>query len=173
MFKLKNYANLTLKKQIGMFFKRSNTWNDLPDTTTMNCENAVKDLQNRINRASSESIPIITTSKFYPKPWWTQSLKQSKDKREKLYRRYRRERTIQTMLAWKRHRAAHKNLVKEAKRESWKDFTNTLTRNTPIKTLFNKARAIEGRQPRHVHILRHNNILITTIKDIANKLRNF
>ena len=120
--------------------------------------------------ASAESIPQINRGKYYPKPWWDEQLKESKNRREILYQKYRLSITLQNLLQWKRKRAEHNKLIKESKKKSWIEFVTSLNYETPVSALCQKMRRIKGKAQRKVNILKENGQLYTTIPEIASKL---
>ena len=69
---------------------------------TGSCEEAIKDVYERIEKASLEAIPVGRWNKYFPKPWWSEELKLSKMHRERQYQRYRRNKTYENMIAWKK-----------------------------------------------------------------------
>ena len=110
---------------------------------------------------------MIERSKFYPNPWWTDELKRSKEKRERFYQIYRRHRTERNIIAWKRIRSEHKNLVNKSKTEQWRTFVGCLNYSTPLTKVYDTIRKIRGRQANRIHILNVNNQIKSTVPDIA------
>ena len=70
-------------------YETSREWNDLPVRVSDDCEELTTDIYERIERASTETIPVMKWCKFYPKLWWNEELKQSKLRRKQLYQQYR------------------------------------------------------------------------------------
>lgn len=95
-------------------YKNSSVWYNLPeDIDSRSCEQIVRDLYNRFEDASNEAIPKYKLGKLFPKPWWSHEVKTSKEKREHLYQKYRRNKTLTNLINWKRYRAKHKQLIKK------------------------------------------------------------
>ena len=59
-------------------------------------------------------------------------MKQSRSKRERLYQRYRREKTQEKLIQWRRARAQHEDNVRMHKKDSWKQFVSRINVNTPV-----------------------------------------
>ena len=119
-----------------------------------NCDELMQDIYGRIERAGAEAIPVTKWSKFSPKPWWNDELKQSKLRREQLYQQYRRSKSCYSIIAWKRSRAQHKLLVKKSKREAWIRFVETLRQGVPPAETYETMRKIKGQPVRKVNILK-------------------
>lgn len=154
-------------------YQSSDAWRHLPDTDTINTIESgllLADLYKRINDASSQSIPQYKPSKYYPKPWWSKELKNSKIERERLYQKYRRNRTMENLLRWKKWRAEHKQKIRLSKKESWEKFVNTLNKNTPISKLYQNVRKIRGKANPKINLLKDNGIYYSTQAEISNKL---
>ena len=81
-----------IKKANWTLYTNSAAWVNLPQQDLSN-EDLLEDLYNRINAACEESIPTTIPTKFYPKPFWTQELTRTRNIRETLYQRYRRNKT--------------------------------------------------------------------------------
>ena len=73
-------------------------------------------------------------------------LKQSKQKRERLYQKYRRNKTVQNLLARKRARAQHKYNTKQNKIKGWREFVSKLNKNTPVTKVYEAIKKIKGRE---------------------------
>ena len=134
------------------------------------CEDLITDLYRRINQASMEAIPVAEWGKFYPKPWWSEEVRQSKVKRERLYQVYRRNKTYGNMIAWKKCRAEHKKLIRKNKRESWIQFVEKLKYGVHPSVIYEAIRRIKGQPPRKTHILIDNNQVYATVPEIAEQL---
>ena len=63
-------------------YETSEVWNNLPDCQRETYSDLITDIYERIAAAASEAIPRYQHSKYYPKQWWNEELKQSKHRRE-------------------------------------------------------------------------------------------
>ena len=161
------------KKADWMTYEKSKVWNNLPPITEHSDPNyLVETFSKTILLACKEAIPVKKICKYYPKPWWSDDLKKSRDRREVLYQRHRRDiSNIAKMVAWKRARAEHKYKTKMSQQESFRDYiTTSINTNTPIAEIYETIRRIKGKSKRAIHILHQNNISYSTIPEIANKL---
>lgn len=71
----------------------STAWDHLPEEVSGDNNQIINHLYSLLYEAADVSIPKYKPSIHYPKPWWTPELKESKEKREKLYRNYRQNKT--------------------------------------------------------------------------------
>ena len=151
-------------------YTESKAWDDLPNIESNDQSYLLENLYQRIMTAREEAIPKLYTSKYYPKPWWNEALKQSRDRREELYQRYRHRRNNVNLIAWRRSRATHKTLVKKSKRDSWIQFVETLNSDTPLPIIYENLRKITGKQIRNISMLKINDTTYSTIPEISEKL---
>ena len=108
-----------LSKADWNLFSNSQAWNGLPrNIDNDSCEETLEDFYSRIEQACNEAIQTYIPSKFYPKPYWSQDLTRTRHVRETLYQRYRHNRTVETLLRWKKARALHKNNVRLEKEKN-------------------------------------------------------
>lgn len=97
-------------------------------------------------------------------------MKRSKESREKFYRLYGQNKTLQNMINWKKSRAEHKYKVRSCKQISWREFVGSLNKRTPINVIYEQIRKIRGRKQRKVNILHEQGRYFTTIPEMAHKL---
>ena len=151
-------------------YSRNPVWNNLPNLNRMDENSAIEDFYTRIETACNASIPRTRNGRFYPKPWWCDRVKNSRNRREIYYQRYRHNRTPYNIIQWKKARAEHKVLTKNMKQESFIQYTETINVSTPMNKIYETFRKIQGKSPNKVHILHENEQMYTTIPEIANKL---
>ena len=113
----------------------------------------IVDLYNRFYQAAQNSIPICRSTKYIPKPRWTDALKVSKAQSERLYQVCTRNKTIPNLVKWKQARAQHKHNVKESKKDCWRKFLAELNKRTPMAKVYEIMRKIKGRAQRKINIL--------------------
>ena len=75
-------------------------------------------------------------------------------------------------MRWKRNRAEHKKFVKESNRKDWKEFVDSINRDTPHRVVFEKIRRIKGKKKRSINILQDNGQNISNVSEIAEILAN-
>ena len=152
-------------------FKSGEQWTDLPnDLDERDAEEIVDDFYDRINKAIDKATPQYIHKPLFPKPWWSAQLTASYEKREKAFKVYRRRKSPQNFLNWKRSRADHRKLVAEHKREAWREMAGKVSGNTPMKEVWNMVRRIRGRPPAKINILEEGGTRYTTTPEICEKI---
>ena len=92
-----------IKAAIWDLCRTNNAWDNIPvDISNIECENLLDDLYNRCDKAASASIPKMTIRKFFPKPYWTAQLTQSRNNREFFYEKYRHTKSARNIMLWKK-----------------------------------------------------------------------
>ena len=94
---LTNLTYLNYKRADWTKYTNNESSEGFPDVATVEKEQLIIDLYNRFYQAINNSIPTSRTTKYIPKPWWTNELILSKAKRERLYQNYRRNKTIHNL----------------------------------------------------------------------------
>ena len=141
-----------IKKADWSIYTNSTAWNNMTQNHQNNSE-ILEELYTRINTACDEAIPTTTPTRFYPKPWWTPDLTRTRNKRERLYQIYRRNKTVQNRTNWHKARAEHKRNIKKAKDESWEKYTSEFNANIPISYLCKRVKRMKNIAPPSIRIL--------------------
>lgn len=157
------------KNALWTTYKEHSTWNNINEMCN-NDETNFTNFYNKLNKAAESTIPKFTPSRFFPKPWWCEEVKEARDKREIAYTNYRRNKSLINIILWKRARAIFKQLTLKYKKESWEKISSTLNINTPLSKVYENIRKIKGKKQRTIHILVDNNQQFASIQAIANKL---
>ena len=138
-------ASYNIRKADWKLYRCCSTWRSLPSVDDLSNEDLLEDLYSRFESANNFSIPKYTVKNYYPKPWWTPELTNSKKMREHAYRKYRRNRSPRNITTWKRLRAQHILVVLESKKQTWRTFTSEMNKNTPLALVFEKIREMRGK----------------------------
>ena len=125
--KQRNYRNITWDT-----FKSSKHWTDMPEEKTMTASEIIDDFYTRLTGAINDSTDEYTVKPFFPKPWWSAELTASLKKREQAYKAYRRRKSPQNFIRWKRCRAEHRKSIAEHKKGSWREMANKMNSSTPL-----------------------------------------
>ena len=128
-------------------------WCDINWTNLTN-EEIIVDLYNRINIACDEAIPVTTPSKFFPRPWWTPELTNSRANREYFYRKYRKNKNVANRDRWRQARTTHKTKCEEEKNDSWKKFISEFYEYRPMTTLCRRVKKMKGIATNSIRILK-------------------
>jgi ribonuclease HI len=165
-----NSPRWVMKQAAWELYATCPVWGDYVSVDAGENEFLLEDLYSRILTASHYSIPQAAASKFYPKPWWSEELKLSKQLREHLYQRYRHNKTLENAVAWKRQRAIHRKAARQHQRDSWILLVESMKFDTPSSKLYDNMRKIKGRAKKRISILKDDYRTYSSIPDIANKL---
>ena len=138
---------------------------------------ATSDVTQCIIKAADISIPkSCPKGKTRRVPWWNEEVAQAIRHKKTALNRFRRYPTIDNMIQFKRLRAQAKQIVLENKKKSWREFTSTITAQTPTSQVWKKIRAVVGKQ-QHTYecpTLEEDGKLISKQEEVANVLgRNF
>ena len=79
----------------------------------------LEDLYERLKCASQATIPSIKVWKFFPKPRWSNELQMARNRRERLYNVYRRNKNVINAISWKKARTEFKALTIKSKKENF------------------------------------------------------
>ena len=101
-----------MKKAVWEAYEAHEAWNRLIDCEDSSCEEVLQLFSTTVNDVSTACIPRIQIDKYFPKPYWTQELKETRRIREKLYEKYRRNKSVQNAILWKQSRAVHRKLLR-------------------------------------------------------------
>ena len=148
-------------------YREDRYWKEV-NPEPQNAEHAVEQLYKQLYEMRNKWVPKYKQRKYYAKPWWTPGCSVAWHERERCYRRYKETRTMEDKIKWKKARALTTRMFKEAKRENWKDFTNTLNRRTNSSKVWETINKIRGKPPIKIPILHVNNKCISIVTEIAN-----
>ena len=95
--------------------------------------------------AVEESVSSIPVTKFFSKAWWNAELAQSHKSREQAYKKYRRRKSSQNLIYWKKLRAVHQRSVARYKKEQWQAMAESINKDTLLSKVWNTIRRIRGK----------------------------
>lgn len=78
-------------------------------------------------------------------PWWNPEVENSIKNKKLALNRFKRFPTVDNLIVFKKARARAKKIVLESKRNSWHNYTSTISYNTNISEMWRKVRAISGK----------------------------
>ena len=149
-------------------FQSHMIWQSLPD----NIEDSTSlDVFYRcINEALDASVPKRCKGKYFPKPWWSKQLQDAFQKREKSFIQFKKRKSVNNLITWKRNKAYFQYLRKRERTEHWQNTCNSLTINTPLQKVYATIRRIKGRAPYIISPITNNNVTYTSLPDISNQI---
>lgn len=136
-------------------------------------DDIVDKFNNFIGTAAEATIPKSTGMMYRKRlPWWTQQCADSCAARKRALRRYQRSNLLADKIAYHRARAVTKQMLKEARRTSWKGYVNTLTVDTPMSKIWSRIGKMKGiyKEQSTPHIMGENGVAIVEKREIANIL---
>ena len=114
---------------------------------------------------------MIEIKKHFPKLWWSIQVQELRDKRERLYKVFRKTNRQQHLILWKKVRADFKILAQKNKKEIWEKISSSLNSKTPINQAWNRVRQLKGKNPKKKFtILEVSGAQYKDRKNIANKI---
>lgn len=76
-------------------------------------------------------------------PWWNKECaKAVKNCKKSLYA-YKKNKSIENLIALKRAKAVSRRTIRESKKLSWENYISTITKDTPMKLIWDKVRKIK------------------------------
>ncbi|KAI5738982.1 hypothetical protein M8J77_013456 [Diaphorina citri] len=141
-----------------------------------NIHEKIKEFKDKIISAANGSIPKTKPcKKKYAVAWWNEQCYLAIKERNRAFRNYRRDKTIENLIAYKKQRALVKRTVLESKRKSWMNFASSISSSTPTSIVWNRIKRINGNGKNNTAIkaIKINNEIIVLPSDIANIIGQF
>lgn len=115
-----------------------------------NVDNQSELLTTQIISAASETIPLANASpKRKPVPWWSNEISSAICARKKALRIFKTSPTNENLQIFRIQRAKCRRLIITAKRDSWQEFVQDITPNTPSTLFWKKIKSINGKYAPH------------------------
>lgn len=145
---------------------------DFNNLMNENVDSIVTNFSDIIKQAANEAIGTYTPSlktKFVP--WWNEKCKEAIKISNHAYNRYKKHKTDDNKIEYKRTRALTRRILKESKSNSWKNFVSSISSNNSIRESWKKINAIQGhKRYSQIHFIQDGNKIIAQSADIANVL---
>uniref|UniRef100_A0A6P7GGK7 Uncharacterized protein LOC114342291 n=1 Tax=Diabrotica virgifera virgifera TaxID=50390 RepID=A0A6P7GGK7_DIAVI len=144
---LKHYTSYNFLRPTHLRSLFSDTVEDLSNQEIFreNIDDAVEQFKNCILTAADQCIGKYTiNSSRKTVPWWNDSCKLATKEYKKALNRYRKTRSTEDLIYFKKMRARSKRVLKESKKESWKKFVNSITSDTPPAQMWTKIKQMRG-----------------------------
>lgn len=109
--------------------------------------------------ASEKCIPKIKQKGNWPvNIWWNKETVQARKERQRARRVWKRCNTVSNRAEYNRANARAKQIILQAKRDSWKKFVSTIINpNTPGVTVWRHFKAVEGRSYHKMKCFKNKN----------------
>lgn len=137
-----------------------------------NVENKMEHFTSSLHDIATICVPKTSTVHSHlHKPWFNTNCAKAVKDRAKALRIFKHKPTQENLNLYKIARAKTRRIIKESKRNSWKEYISKLNSRTPAKKVWDMIRKINGKKSSSVgHIKKPNNTKATDIPDIANTL---
>ncbi|MCG8034496.1 MAG: reverse transcriptase-like protein [Candidatus Thiodiazotropha taylori] len=90
-------------------------------------------------------------------PWWDENCSEAVKKKNKIYYKYRKNKTAALMEEYRRVREETKYILYQTKQKAWRDFVSTLTYKTDSRKIWNTIKRFNGKPLKPVEVLKQNN----------------
>ena len=108
-------------------------------------EQATSSLTDCILSAAMKSIPLSRAINYKKiVPWWCPEVARAISQKKRLFNRYKRQRTVENLVEFKKARAIARRTILECKRDSWKKYVETIGPETSSREIWKKVRAVDG-----------------------------
>jgi len=167
-----NIKSFNYRKADWESYTAHQSWSSLDDLNEPQLSNdqILDALYDVILQVANETIPQYVPSKFFPKPWWSKEVQILRNKREYLYQKYLKTKSLANLIKWKQSRAIFKQESKKSKEAAWKKTISDLRANTTITQIYETVRKIKGKKEKHINILTDNGRVYSSHSEIADKL---
>ncbi len=128
-----------------------------------------------ISAAASKAFKF-SNGGFYnkpTKPWWTKECSEAIAHRRRAKRKLERTHSLTQYIEYKRLAARAKRIIKQAKFQSWKDYTEQLKIDTPQSQVWKMINGIRGRRHLSTYPLENAGASLVNPADKANYLNKF
>ncbi|XP_072401022.1 uncharacterized protein [Diabrotica undecimpunctata] len=142
--------------------------------STPNIEETLENLVTIITKAAEKAIGKTTYIKQRnPVPWWNHECKTAVESSKRAFNQYKRYKTVENKIEYRKQGAIAKKTITNAKRQSWTQYVSTLYANTPMTEVWNKVRRISGlNSNQNIKSLEINGKAVTSNTEIVKILAN-
>ena len=165
------------KRRKRWIFGNSKTWSDWRGALPVRTENE-SSLENSYNKflqsLSDTSRKFFKSTKEivnpkYSKTWWNQECEFYIKIRRNKKNIFHKHPTVENLVALRRAEADVKRITKKAKKDSFKNFSNVLTKDTPSGIIWKQIGRLTGKANKtYSQPINHNNQIITNSNHKAN-----
>lgn len=122
--------------------------------------------------AASQSIPNNMSQKGKTNvPWWNEECSGAIKDRNRAFKRLRTTLTMNNLMEYQRKKALARKVIKEAKKESWRQFCSTIGKETTLNKMWMMVKKMMGKyKPPYVPVLKEGQNEAITDMEKANLL---
>ena len=103
-------------------------------------------------------------------PWWTNECQNAIRNRNKAFKIFNRNINDENYIEFKRTRALARKIIKNAKKNAWKEFISKINKDTSVKEIFQYIKRIKGKNSARPICLLINGNIIDDPKEIADNI---
>lgn len=142
---------------------------------SQNIDELIDDFNTKLKTAGLIAIGKTTFfNKKHPLPWWNPECETAIRQSKTAFNKMKRNKTQENIINFKKLRAKARFTIKKSKTESWNQFVSTITNTTPLSTVWNKVKKIQGKNSfTEITHLTYKNKSITNSQDIAEAFTDY
>ena len=126
-----------------LFYDLTSDTSSLPATS--NIPEAITSFTEFLITAAQSAIPLTSgKSRPHQVPWWSPAIKTSIQDRKKTYKSYRRSRSQQDFILYKKARAKTRVLIRSESKWSWNLFISSINQPVPNSTMWSNIKRLTG-----------------------------
>ena len=126
-----------------------------------------------LTEAANLTIPKSSAnSRHINKPWFTEECKDAVRQRKRALSKFTKQPTHANLVAYRASRARARRVIKESKRNSWRQYVSKLNSRSSVKRVWDMVRKISGKHSTcaSTHLKMADGTEVTERQDIANTL---
>lgn len=110
-------------------------------------------------------------NKRLPVPWWNPECAEAIKLSHQAFNRFKKQKTENNSIEFKRLRAKARYIVKQSKRQAWADFVSTIDSSTPLTTVWKKVKKVSGSTPYNsIYFLEQNDNIYHSKQEMSDIL---
>lgn len=120
-------------------------WKKFKNSLKLPTEQTVEKITESILTAANKSIPTSGGKPFKRAvPWWNEETKNVTEQKKRALNKFKKYPTTDNLIAFKQARATARKVILKNKRDSWNEYTSTITPDIESKTMWTKIKAVSG-----------------------------
>ena len=142
------------------------------DDSLLSSDDPIMSLSEKLLSSAKAAIPVHSKGKgrFPRVPWFSRECKTAINQRKKAQRAFYKNPSVENYIKYKQEKAISRYTVKQAKRNSWRNYVSSLNSNANTKSVWRAVRKLKGKAPKENVHLKRDNVLVTEPRETANYL---
>ena len=127
-----------------------------------------------IQLAHKRCYKTVNKNKAKRVPYWDNNCKETVKRRNKLYRKYIKNRTQDNIIEYKKAKAEAQKTIRNTQSQYWESYCNLLSETSKLGDVWKRAKAMVGKQSSsHILIIIHNSTTYITDAEKAEVFGNY